>query len=72
MCVELYADPRGDGDPVRQAMRLVPGPADPPEGRLYRASVPADRPADDFTARLIPRADGAAIPLENGCILWQR
>jgi starch phosphorylase len=47
-------------------------PADPAGLYLYRAAVPATRPAGDYTARIIPRCDGAAVPLEIGGILWQR
>jgi len=70
--VEIYADGiNGDG-PVRQEMerfRQLPGMAG---GYAYRAGVPATRPATDFTARVIPHFDGAAIPLEAARILWQR
>jgi starch phosphorylase len=70
--VELYADGFHGGDPEREEMkcaRLLPDPFGP---RVYRATVPANRPASDYTARVIPRRDGAAIPLENTRILWQR
>ena len=40
-------------------------------GYRYRSEVPADRPAGDFTVRLLPRRDGVAIPLEYSRILWQ-
>jgi starch phosphorylase len=43
------------------------------EGRgVYRAAVPANRPAGDYTARVVPRFAGAAVPLEANHILWQR
>lgn len=41
-------------------------------GHVYRTSVPAARPATDYTARVIPHYDGMAIPLEEAHILWQR
>jgi starch phosphorylase len=59
--VELYAD---GADPVRQEMERV-GPS------TYRAGVPATRPAADYTARLIPRHPGVAVPLQSDHILWQ-
>ena len=37
-----------------------------------RAAVSAARPAEDYTARVIPQCDGVAIPLEDARILWQR
>jgi starch phosphorylase len=39
---------------------------------LYSVSVPATRPAGDYTPRLIPRHEGVSIPLEEPAILWQR
>jgi starch phosphorylase len=70
--VEIYADGvNGDG-PVRQEMKRVgqvPGAA---SGYVYRAPVPATRPATDYTARVIPYCSGVAVPLEAGHILWQR
>jgi starch phosphorylase len=38
----------------------------------YVVTVPATRPASDYTVRVIPRSEGAAIPLEAAQILWQR
>jgi hypothetical protein len=36
-------------------------------------TTPQDRrPAADYTARVIPRCNGVAIPLEDAQILWQR
>ncbi len=70
--VELYADGIDGGCPVRQEMvRVAPPPGTPRQG-TYRASVPAARPAADFTARIIPRCAGVAVPLEADLILWQR
>jgi starch phosphorylase len=70
--VELYADGINGGDPVRQEMkwaRLLPGA---PDGCVYHATVPAARPAGDYTARVTPHCDGVAVPLEDARILWQR
>jgi starch phosphorylase len=49
--------------------RLMTGAAG---GYVYSASVPADRPATDYTARVIPYYSGVAIPLEAAHILWMR
>jgi len=38
---------------------------------LYRAAVPASRAPSDYTARIVPRMTGAAVPLEANHILWQ-
>ena len=70
--VELYADGINGGDPVRQEMkwaRLLPGAS---YGCLYHATVPAARPAGDYTARVTPHCDGVEVPLEDARILWQR
>jgi starch phosphorylase len=69
---ELYADGGNGGDPVRQEMARVRPLAGGGAGGIYRATVPAKRPATDYTARLIPRYPGLSIPLEAGQILWQR
>jgi starch phosphorylase len=39
---------------------------------LYSASCPAERPAADYTARIVPSHAGASVPLEASQILWQR
>jgi starch phosphorylase len=41
-----------------------------PGGFAFTAAVPSTRPASDYTARIIPRHDGAANPLEAPRILW--
>jgi starch phosphorylase len=53
-------------------MKLARQPASAGGGYVYRAQVPASRPATDYTARLIPHFDGVAVPLEEAHILWQR
>ena len=70
--VELYADGRNGDGPVRQEMERVRPLAGAGGGYVYRAQVPAIRPATDYTARLIPHRAGVAIPLEAAPILWQR
>jgi starch phosphorylase len=69
--VELYADGIKDGPPVRQEMTCLHPLADESGGYIYSATVPAARPAEDYTARVMPRCDGVAIPLEDPRILWQ-
>ena len=69
--VELYADGLNGGEPVRQEMIRGQQLADA-NGYVYTAEVPAARPAMDYTARVIPRRDGVAVPLEAAQILWQR
>jgi glycogen phosphorylase len=70
--VELYADAMGDDTPVRQEMQRVRQKVGAAGAGIYRAQVPAVRPATDYTARLIPHRCGVAVPLEASHILWQR
>jgi starch phosphorylase len=66
--VELYADPLGGEDAVREAMRPVPGAGE----YTYRASVPATRPVSHFTPRAMPFHPDVQQPAEISLIHWQR
>ncbi len=70
--VELYADP-AEGQPA-VCVPMCQGESLPGavHGFLYRGSVPASRPAEHFTPRLVPWHPAARVPLEAGHILWQR
>jgi starch phosphorylase len=70
--VELYADGVNIEGPVRQEMERAGPLSGAAGGYVYRAQVPAVRPATDYTARLIPQDAGVAVPLETARILWQR
>jgi starch phosphorylase len=68
--VELYAEAQKDGEPITEAMtreELLAGRA---SAITYSASVPASRPVADYTPRLVPRHEGAFVPLEAPFILW--
>jgi starch phosphorylase len=69
--VELYADGADGTAPERIQMQRVRQLVGAINGYAYRASVPATRPATDYTARVIPHRDDAAVPLEDAHILWQ-
>jgi starch phosphorylase len=69
--VELYADSADGDEPIRQAMQRGHELLGSVGGFLYSASVPATRPASDYTARVVPFKDGAIVPLETDQILWQ-
>ncbi len=69
--VELYGDGhKGDG-PLHAPMI----PSEPligaVNGYLFTARVSADRPASDYTPRVVPYHPQAAIPLEAAQILWR-
>lgn len=70
--VELYADGVMGSVPVRQEMKRVRKLLGAPGGDVYSAAVSADRSPAEYTARVIPHCDSAAIPLEDARILWQR
>ncbi|MGP8188289.1 MAG: alpha-glucan family phosphorylase, partial [Terracidiphilus sp.] len=70
--VELYAEGVDGQQPVRQPMQRLSQPADAAGLAVYGATVAAARPAGDYTARLIPRFEGVAVPLEESRILWQK
>jgi starch phosphorylase len=70
--VELYADGISGSQPVRLEMTCLHPLADEFGGYAYSATVPAARPASDYTARVMPHCDGVAIPLEDARIVWQR
>ena len=70
--VELYAEALNLSPPVRQEMGRIgslPGAAG---GYVYGARVSANRPATDYTARIVAHRVGVAVPLEADFILWQR
>jgi starch phosphorylase len=68
--VELYADGANGERPVRLNMKRIRRLTGGMGGYLYRAAASAARPAEDYTARVIPRRDGVAVPLEAAQILW--
>ncbi|MBN2188951.1 MAG: alpha-glucan family phosphorylase [Chitinispirillaceae bacterium] len=72
--IELYANGINGDTSVRHEMKLDSSaqPAGSTGYYFYRATVSADRPATDYTARVIPHCDGVAVPQENARILWQR
>ena len=69
--VELYADEVSGESRVRREMTPIRFSEGPTSGRVYRAELPATRPATDYTPRLIPCHPGVAIPLETSNILWR-
>ena len=70
--VELYANAVKGGDAARQEMTRVRTLANCAGGHVYSATVSSARPAMDYTARIIPRYDGLAVPLEAGGVVWQK
>jgi starch phosphorylase len=69
--VELYGDGHHENGPVCEPMT----PSEPligaVNGYLFTARVPANRPASDYTPRVVPYHPQALIPLEAAQILWR-
>lgn len=70
--VELYADGVSGGTPIVQKMKRERQLMGSANGFVYSVKIPADRPAADYTARLLPHYSGLAFPLEEAHIRWQR
>ena len=73
--VELYANPLSDDGQAgpKRVIMILKGPlAGSVNGFLYCAAVLANRPAEDYTPRIVPYHPQAFVPLEDAHILWQR
>jgi len=70
--VELYADPLDGAEPERRVMERGRALSGSPGGHTYSAQVPAARPAEHYTPRIVPFEPRAFVPLEANQILWQR
>ncbi|MGD1017790.1 MAG: alpha-glucan family phosphorylase [Verrucomicrobiia bacterium] len=69
--VELYAEGVNGGEPIRLEMRRARQLVGAANGYVYSATIPANRPATDYTARIVPQGSNVSVPLEAGFILWQ-
>lgn len=67
IAVQLWADGAGAVDMVRDGP--LSGAAN---GHVYTVVVPTQRPATDFTARVVPFHAAAGVPAELSLIAWQR
>jgi starch phosphorylase len=72
LSVELYAEGLNGTDSEKIKMDCAAALTSAKGLYLYRATVPAVRPASDYTARVLPVIPGAQIPLEFSEILWQK
>ena len=68
--VELYADGGQDTEAITQTMARGEPLVGSANGFTYTAVLPANRPAADFTPRLVAQHEGALVPLEAPFILW--
>jgi len=70
--VELYAAQTTTGGRTPEVIPACDSSVGPSGTLLYSVCCPATRPADDYTARVVPSHAGALVPLEASQILWQR
>jgi len=70
--VELYADGDAGGRAVEKEMTGTLQPATTGGVSAYHASVSADRPPTDYTARIMVKHDPSSQDLEPGWMLWQK
>lgn len=70
--VELFADAPDNGRPLTTEMKRGDPLVGSANAYQYTASVSSNRPARDFTPRMVPYHPLASIPLECLEILWYR
>ncbi len=70
--VEIWVEPADSQASAVITMEPVEKLAGATNGFIYRATVAADHPADDYTPRIVPRKPGVSVPLEASQILWFR
>jgi starch phosphorylase len=68
--VELYADPNEGALPTRVVMSRKGSACGAEDEFLYECKAPGDRPAGDYTPRIVPYHPEASVPLEEAHILW--
>jgi starch phosphorylase len=70
--VEIFADAQDNNNffcHIMERKAALPGAVN---GYIYETTVPADRPADHYTPRLVPDHCHANIPAEEAHIKWYR
>ncbi len=69
--VELYCDGLNGCGAICERMKPCEQLIGANNGYLFTASVAADRPASDYTPRVIPHQPHASVPMEAAQILWR-
>ncbi len=70
--VQVFAQAADESTAICESMQCgdpIPGTTN---GYVYTVTVPADRPAQDYTPRIIPYFEGVQVPAEIQLIHWQR
>ena len=70
--VQLYAEPHNGSKAEIHSMLRGQELGRPARGCSYSARIPAQRPAGDYTPRVIPAIEGTLVPIETNRILWYR
>jgi starch phosphorylase len=70
--VELFADGLSGDGPVREELQPLRALVGTENAWAYGAHISAARPASDYTARIVPKHAGAAVPLEARYVVWQK
>jgi starch phosphorylase len=69
--VQLYAQPLDNQPAIVQTMTRGQALAGAINGFIYSGDVPASRPVEHYTARIVPFHLAAAVPLEANQIFWR-
>ena len=70
--VELYAEGLNSSVPEIHEMERVDKLVGSVNGYDYRIVISAERPASDYTPRIVPSHKDVSVPLEANHMLWQR
>jgi starch phosphorylase len=68
--VELYAEGEKDAAPIIEHMNCGERLGGTGDGFTFTAVISTNRPAADYTPRMVPRHEDALVPLEAPFILW--
>lgn len=68
--VELYAEGKKDAAPIIEHMNCGDRLGGTGDGFTFTAVIPTNRPAADYTPRMVPQHEDALVPLEAPFILW--
>jgi starch phosphorylase len=69
--VQLFSEPEGEGHAFPAIMERKAPISGAVNGHLYAATVPANRPLDHYTPRIVPFHPDMIVPLEEMHIYWQ-
>lgn len=70
--VQLYADPVGSEEAIRQVMKLKTTICGCKNGYVYSCRIKTKRPVTDFTPRVVPFHPAVFIPAEMNLINWRK